>query len=48
MTEIQNNVHLCGTPTHNKFLFKAATVPSMQAPQTFINISFEGEQQIHR
>lgn len=28
MTKIQNNAHLCGAPTHNKFLFKAPTVPS--------------------
>lgn len=28
MTKIQNNAHLCGTPTHNEFLFKAPTVPS--------------------
>lgn len=48
MTKIQNNAHLCGAPTHNKFLFKAPAVSSTQTPQTFINISFEGEQRIHR
>ena len=48
MTAIQNNAHLCETPTHNKLLFEAPTVPSAQAPQTFVNISFEGEQRIHR
>lgn len=47
MTKIQNNAHLCGTPTHNKFLFKAPTVPSTQTPQAFINISFEGEEWVH-
>lgn len=48
MTKIQNNAHLCVTPTHNKFLFKAPMVSFAQDLQTFINISFEGEQWIHR
>lgn len=47
MTKTQNNAHLCGMQTHNKFLFKAPTIPSTQVPQTFINISFEGEERVH-
>lgn len=43
LTKIQNNAHMCGMPSHNKFLFKAPTVPSTKAPQTFINTSFEGD-----
>lgn len=47
MTKIQDNARLCGTPTHNKFLFKTPDNPP--PPHRCSPASaFEGAQRTHR